>query len=701
MNLKEAEGLLRALAFRAARAAISVVPGGKINAFGDGPGRIEAILVVNLDRQPRRLCRTMREFRRFRTHEGKPLASLARRLRAIDARNGRDVAATADVDPHYRLGHQMFVQPDAALADCFGPDEPVTMTRQEVAVARSHIEAWKAIAQGSEEYVLIVEDDIWLVPGAAATIDAGWSAAAQRYDTTGPHLLYLSYSDAGGTATRMDVCGALFRPERGLWFLSGYVLSRQGASMLLHAMPVTGPVDMWMNYRFAELGALALSTPAIEQRPDGVSDNSYSVLPYLARAGIVDADALETPRRTTTGGVLAWTARGEHDGLPMALSILGLRVRAFAGDEPPVDPDELRALLKRWDALVDPPLSQATWDDIRAQNRIKLLFEPKARGETERCLPGGWTSNSHVLASPRWDGASWRPLCDLLGLDEPAETFPRGPLRAWRTFCDDRSADNHDVGAPVRSGGAIDDSPWILPSIDDWPVALGRKRGPRPVGSPFMIAPMTSATPLMAAEAGSFPGNLAAFNRERVVHGPDGVELMLSASDDGGRPYRSGAFASARSFTHGRFQVEIRAARGPGLVTGFFLHRHGPRQEIDIELTGDDPCRMLTNVYFNPGDEGAALSYGYRGSPCRIELGFDAAEDFHLYTIEWRPGCISWSVDDVLVHQRRSWGPTPIPHLPMRLHGNLWAPRSNELAGQIDESALPSTARFRNVSIWT
>lgn len=136
------------------------------------------------------------------------------------------------------------------------------------------------------------------------------------------------------------------------------------------------------------------------------------------------------------------------------------------------------------------------------------------------------------------------------------------------------------------------------------------------------------------------------------------------AAADHQRPYRSGAFASARSFTHGRFEAEIRATRGPGLVTGFFLHRHGPRQEIDIELTGDDPCRMLANVYFNPGDEGAAMTYGYRGSPCRLELGFNASEDFHLYTVEWRPGRISWSVDNVLLHERGGWDPTPVPHLP-------------------------------------
>jgi hypothetical protein len=37
----------------------------------------------------------------------------------------------------------------------------------------------------------------------------------------------------------------------------------------------------------------------------------------------------------------------------------------------------------------------------------------------------------------------------------------------------------------------------------------------------------------------------------------------------------------------------------------------------------------------------------------------------------------------------------------MRLHGNLWAPRSHELAGGIDEGALPAVASFRNIAIET
>ena len=105
------------------------------------------ILIVNLDRQPQRLRRTLRELSRFRTSDGVSLASLARRLPAVDARDSRAVAATADVDQTYRLGDQLYVQPDARLEACFGVEEPVKMTRQEVA-SRSRM--WKRGSSSSQ-----------------------------------------------------------------------------------------------------------------------------------------------------------------------------------------------------------------------------------------------------------------------------------------------------------------------------------------------------------------------------------------------------------------------------------------------------------------------------------------------------------------------------------------------------------------------
>jgi len=211
---------------------------------------------------------------------------------------------------------------------------------------------------------------------------------------------------------------------------------------------------------------------------------------------------------------------------------------------------------------------------------------------------------------------------------------------------------------------------------------------------------MTRATPFFSGLVETFPGNLASFAREGLLRAEDGAHLIISKTAIGNRPYRSGAFASVSSFEYGRFEAEIMAAHGPGLITGFFLHRDAPRQEIDIELAGEDPRDMLVNVYFNPGDDGSAIGFGYRGSPSRIDLGFDATLDFHVYAIDWRPGRIAWLVDGRVVHERVGWDPTPLPHLAMRLHANLWAPRSEDLAGRIGEDTLPAAATFRNIAVW-
>lgn len=697
MNLREASTSLRAIAFRISRAVIGMLPGGKISAFGPGDNRIETILVINLGRQPNRWKRVLRELNRFRTHDGASLVSITRRLPAVDARDGRAVAATADVDTTYRMADQLFVQPDARLAECFGADEPIRMTRQEIAVARSHIEAWKTIAKGPDSHVLVLEDDVWFCRGAASMIDRGWSAARKRLSgNRRPHLLYLSYLDAGGTAERADVCDALFRPLRGLWFLSGYVLSREGAMSLLRAMPVTGPADLWINYRFAEVGAFALASPAILQREDGPSDNSYSVLPYLARAGIVDSGSGPMkPDRVPAGRVLAWTAKGQPETLAMALSMLGLRVRAFDEDEADVDAAELKRLAEVFDALVDAPLTDAALSVALKQDGTSFVMEP---GAASRAL-----SNLLKLQPDRvvtLDERPWAQLCASVGHTEPALVYPEGTPSRLRMFRDGRAGDAAQLLAATSTQQApMDDSPWVLPDNTAWTPRESALREISPYGESLLSARLDCPDPSIKPLVETFPGNLASFEKDGLRYDTQGAILTLSPASGGIRPYRSGAFASARSFEHGRFEAEMRAARGSGLITGFFLHRECPRQEIDIELPGGNPRHMLVNVYFNPGNEGAAMGFGYRGSPYRVDLSFDTSQDYHLYTIDWRPDAIIWSIDQRIVHQRASWDPTPIPHLPMRLHGNLWAPRSEELAGRIDIASLPAEAHFKNVSI--
>jgi len=147
------------------------------------------------------------------------------------------------------------------------------------------------------------------------------------------------------------------------------------------------------------------------------------------------------------------------------------------------------------------------------------------------------------------------------------------------------------------------------------------------------------------------------------------------------------------------FAAELRPSNVSGLITGMFLHRNGPHQEIDIEFLGKDTTKMLVNVFYNPGVEGTKLEYGYRGTPTLIELGFDAAEEFHLYEIEWHAHAIRWCVDGYVVHERVLWDPTPIPNLPMEFNVNLWHSRSKELAGKLDTLRIPARAEIKHIRI--
>jgi len=198
----------------------------------------------------------------------------------------------------------------------------------------------------------------------------------------------------------------------------------------------------------------------------------------------------------------------------------------------------------------------------------------------------------------------------------------------------------------------------------------------------------------------TFPGNLALFRPANVRTGPTGgVELQVAQASLGVRDLSAGAVSSRDRFHYGRFEATLQATDVPGLVTGFFLHRDSPRQEIDIEITGDRPDRMLVNVFYNPGSDGAKFDYGYRGTPVAIDLGFDASRALHTYAIEWKPDEIRWFVDGQVVHRRVLWDPTPIPHLPMTLHVNAWPTRSRELAGRLVLHALPAVARVRRIAI--
>ena len=309
---------------------------------------IGPIFVINLDRQPGRWTDVLRELACILDAAGKPLSERVVRYAACDAQIDADqLLDDGDVEPFYTLGDQLFVEPQPnALPDAFDLTRPIRMSRAEVAVARSHIGVWKAIAQSKATQALVLEDDVCIKRSFGRTIDQAWGEMEEA-DRSNPgfDVFYVSYKEARYGAPKELVSRNVFRPERGLWHLSGYVLSKKGAQALLGLLPSRGPIDLWINHKFREIDVRALRRSVINQRVDIPSKNTYSILPALTRIGVLhDCDTALFHQRPIHFPVFAFGAPGSGlSSLAVALSMLGYRCCSDFDDIPEYEFERLMA----------------------------------------------------------------------------------------------------------------------------------------------------------------------------------------------------------------------------------------------------------------------------------------------------------------------------------------------------------------------
>jgi GR25 family glycosyltransferase involved in LPS biosynthesis len=693
--------------------------------------KIQKVYCINLDRQCERWKRVQSELGRIREVIGLPLTNMLLRVSAIDARIKKAPPDRREIDPSYTLKEQLFVEPQPLLRYLDVEKlRPIQMSPEEIAVAGSHIAVWRAIADGKAEYALVLEDDIYFSPSFAKCIDPAWD------ELTGPSsplinfdFLYLSYLEAKGRAPKVLWSRHLFRPISGLWYLSGYVLSKSGARKLLSRLPVRGPVDLWMNQQFTGMEVFATCRPIIHQNASLGSDNWYSVVPELLRLGALSfntASCFKARRLTAPVFVMGDHGKVQSD-LAQALSMLGYRCYYGSSE---LDEAQFARLIngdKRFpfDAIVGVEKLEEFVDDLASQYpeaRFILTVENQRRSDPDKAggrstvascsLRPACSSHAESLAEQIAavgikpmivcgdNDANWSNLCAFLRCDPPLAPYPALPV-AMSRFGLDRT--NGELARfPKTRFLKQDSSPSIVPRSAGW-------AGIRVAENHFVPQNVAIAEHREAALkegkdwellSDTFPGNLALF-RPANVQTLDEKRLVLLVKREqvGVRNYTSGSIRSHRDFLFGSFETTVKPARGSGLITGLFLQRNSPRQEIDIEFLGRDTTRMLVNVFFNPGAEGARYDYGDRGTPALIDLDFDAADDFHRYRIEWSPTYIRWYVDGVVVHERVPWNPTPVPHLSMKYYLNLWPCQSRDLAGRLDDEVLPASAEIDMIKI--
>lgn len=676
----------------------------------DQQSGIDSIFVINLDRQPNRWSDILRELDSILDADGKPLAECAVRYSACDAQaDPSELLDNNEVEPFYTLGDQLFVEPQPhAIPDAFDLTRPIKMTKAEIAVASSHIGIWKNIAKSNSSYALVLEDDVWFNRNFARVLDQAWEEMRDAdHGSPGFDFLYVSYKEVRFGAPKKQLSENLFCPERGLWYLSGYVLSKKGAQALLDLLPCRGPIDLWINQMFRKLDVRALSCSVVNQRRDLPSTNSYSILPALTRIGILNCgDAALFHQRPIHFPVFVFgSPESGLSSLAMALLMLGYRC---CSDFDAIPKSEFESLLSgSTDRVFD---AYVNIGSLEPQIQLLTRLYPEAKfivmDNSAKSLEN---NNSEIIAALEDADVlhlrsncvgSWRELCEHLRMAPPNVPYPivreLGMRRHRQTKRD--KADTPSMRLKH------DPSPWVAKQSLSW-AGISAQMLDEHESSPILHAcfednftEIDSAQWLLRND--TFPGNLGLFRPANIsVAASGGLTLSVIEEPLGVRNLSAAAITSHASFLFGRFEATFQATNVPGLVSGFFLHRDSPRQEIDIEITGNRPDRLVVNVFYNPGAEGAKLDYGYRGTPVKIPLGFDASKALHKYAIEWDPCEIRWYVDSKLVHRRDIWNPTPIPDLPMTLHFNTWPTRSKEFAGRLANNSLPASSIIRRISV--
>ena len=664
---------------------------------------IQRIYVINLDRKPDRWRQVSRELKRIKCHSKSSLLSISRRFSATDARYLDSEINNNLLCPYFSLDDQLQVEPNPLVKrDAYSKAYRIDMSPQEIAIALSHIEVWKLVASNNIPYTLILEDDVYFQYGFARKFDAAWqSVVSQSAKDSTFDILFLSFQEVGENLNiKVQQTGLVHRPDRGIWQASGYVLSVKGARALLSLLPVYGPVDLWLNLQFDKLNVFLTKHPIIEQRVDVPSTNSYSVMPVFSQIGVFTSEKpLVTAKRKLLEPVFAFGAIGSGlTALATALSILGYTCCSDITELPIMEYNKL--IKKKRGRLFNAYVNVGSLYNWPREDIVKVYPNARIIYTTldDACI--STIHDSRVLYLPNNHKDKWEALSAFLECEYPTSQYPQHEDLGLQC------ADPNNVCSKelfLYKELKFDNSPWIV-SAKNWKgIAIRPQEIVPPENNLVAIwhGKKSFQEYFWKRRDDTFPSNLSIFSPDNItIDRQEVTRLSFREQSTAVRTFTSAALASVQKISYGKFAITLKPTDVSGLITGVFLHRNSPHQEIDIEFLGKNTTKMLVNVFYNPGTEGTKLEYGYRGTPVLIDIGFDAAKDFHKYEIEWCEKHIRWFVDEHLVYERIQWDPTPIPNLPMEFNVNIWHSRSKELVGELDRTRIPTYSEINSIQIF-
>ncbi|MEM0984897.1 MAG: family 16 glycosylhydrolase [Pseudomonadota bacterium] len=164
------------------------------------------------------------------------------------------------------------------------------------------------------------------------------------------------------------------------------------------------------------------------------------------------------------------------------------------------------------------------------------------------------------------------------------------------------------------------------------------------------------------------PGGLqnVTWNRSHVALGETFLSLMITPPVERGKPFPSGEIQSIDTMGYGTYSAVLRPAVGSGLLSSFYARAEAGddtgASTFGFAFQGKDP----RDVYIRLMVDDEVLVQD------KVSLDFNAAADFHVYTMDWTPDALVWFIDGEEVH-RVERTLAPLPEQPGKMFANLWA----------------------------
>jgi endo-1,3-1,4-beta-glycanase ExoK len=175
-----------------------------------------------------------------------------------------------------------------------------------------------------------------------------------------------------------------------------------------------------------------------------------------------------------------------------------------------------------------------------------------------------------------------------------------------------------------------------------------------------------------------------------------GAAPLLHVAPAWAKEWKGAELITQQTFRYGAFEARIRAARGSGLITPFFLWKNNSEvpgqewQEQDFEIFGSDG-RYQTQL-MTPGEGGAQRKEHniFRSLP------EPAWSRYYTYRMEWTPEQLSFYVDGQLVRSETDSEEfdkllNPDRAEAAQLRVSIWA-GDGPWSGAFDEAAAPQAA---------